>query len=198
VVNGSGVDLAHFSPSPLPSGPIRFVMVARLLSAKGIREYAAAASVVRQKHPDVEFDLVGGTDTNPDSISASELEGWTRARILNWLGQIPDVRPAIARSHVYVLPSYGEGTPRSTLEAMAMGRPIITADAPGCRETVKHGVNGFLVPPRSIDALAHAMARFIDQPALIQSMGAQSRILAVQKYDVHEVNALMLREMELD
>jgi glycosyltransferase involved in cell wall biosynthesis len=81
---------------------------------------------------------------------------------------------------------------------MAMGRPIITADAPGCRETVKHGVNGFLVPPRSIDALAHAMARFIDQPALIQSMGAQSRILAVQKYDVHEVNALMLREMELD
>jgi glycosyltransferase involved in cell wall biosynthesis len=198
VVNGSGVDLAHFRLAPLPAGPIRFVLAARLLSTKGIREYAAAAAVVRRRHADVEFDLVGGFDDNPDSITPAEVDAWQRAGTLAWHGEVADIRPIIAKAHVFVLPSYREGTPRSVLEAMAMGRPVITTDAPGCRETAVDGVNGFLVPPRSVDDLAQAMARFVEAPELVRQMGGQSRAIAELKYDVHEVNRQMLHEMGLD
>jgi glycosyltransferase involved in cell wall biosynthesis len=105
------------------------------------------------------------------------------------------VRPAIAACSVYVLPSYREGTPRTVLEAMAMGRAIITTDAPGCRETVTDGVNGWLVPVRSADALTTAMQRFLDEPELATRMGIRSRDIAETKYDVHKVNAVMLHEM---
>src|SRR6185312_10474365 len=111
------------------------------------------------------------------------------------LGRLPDVRPAIAASSVYVLPSYREGTPRTVLEAMAMGRPIITTDAPGCRETVVDGDNGFLVPVKSVEMLEQAMLRFIEDPVLVSAMGQRSRRIAEEKYDVHKVNAAMLREM---
>ena len=197
VVNGSGIDLDQYAPAPLPSGPTRFLLVARLLTAKGIREYAAAAASVARVHPDVEFHLVGGFDTNPDAIPAKEVETWQRDGTLIWHGEVADVRPHIAASHVYVLPSYREGTPRSVLEAMAMGRPIITSDSPGCRETVVDGYNGFLVPPRSVEPLAQAMERFVTDPGLIEPMGRHSRILAESKYDVGKVNARMLRGMEL-
>ena len=113
------------------------------------------------------------------------------------MGHLSDVRPAIAACSVYVLPSYREGTPRTVLEAMAMGRAIITTDAPGCRETVAHGDNGLLVPVKSVDELAQAMCRFIDEPGLAGAMGARSRLIAEGKYDVHKVNAVMLREMGL-
>jgi glycosyltransferase involved in cell wall biosynthesis len=197
VVNGSGIDLDHFSPAPMPPGPIRFLLIARLLTAKGICEYAAAASMIRQKYGEVEFHLVGGLDTNPDAIPVGKVKSWQQAGILIWHGEIADVRPMIARTHVYVLPSYREGTPRSVLEAMAMGRPIITTDAPGCCETVMDGLNGFLVPVRSVQSLADAMERFIIEPGLVERFGVQSRILAERKYDVHLVNASMLSEMEL-
>ena len=114
---------------------------------------------------------------------------------MHYWGKLADVRPAIAAASVYVLPSYREGTPRTVLEAMAMGRAIITTDAPGCRETVVDGDNGFLVPVKSVEALVQAMARFIQAPHLSASMGQRSRILAEQKYDVHAVNAVMLHEM---
>lgn len=105
------------------------------------------------------------------------------------------MRPAIEKATVYVLPSYREGTPRTVLEAMAMGRPIITTDAPGCRETVIDGDNGFLVPVKSVEALAAAMIRFIETPELIAKMGIRSRQIAEEKYDVHKVNAVMLKAM---
>ena len=197
VVNGSGVDLERFRPAPLPSGPMRFLLIARLLSAKGVREYAAAASLIRQRYKDVEFDLVGGADPNPDVIALTEIESWQRRGILTWHGEADDVRSYIARSHVYVLPSYREGTPRSVLEAMAMGRPVITTDTAGCRETVIEGVNGFLVPVGSVEPLAQAMERFVTRPELIGQLGAQSRSIAENRYDVREVNARLLREMEL-
>ena len=198
VVNGSGIDLDAFPSAPLPTGKVRFLMVARLLSAKGVREYASAAARILEKHEDVEFGLVGGTDSNPDAIPLERVEAWQAAGTLTWHGEVADVRPFLAQSHVFVLPSYREGTPRSVLEAMAMGRPIITTDAPGCRETVTDGVNGFLVPVGSVEPLADAMERFIARPELIGQFGAQSRNLAETKYDVRKVNAQMVREMELD
>ncbi len=197
VVNGSGIDLEQFAPAALPSGPPQFLLVARLLSTKGIREYAAAAEMVRRAHPEAEFHLVGGFDENPDAIAVGEVQAWQSKGILAWHGEVDDVRPRLADCHVFVLPSYREGTPRSVLEAMAMGRPIITTDAPGCRETVVDGENGFLVPPGSIAALAEVMERFLAKPKLFERMGRRSRELAERKYDVREVNRRMMRHMEL-
>lgn len=195
VVNGSGVDLDYFpfherTESPFP----RFLFIGRLLVAKGIREYAEAARLVRREHPHARFSIAGWIDKNPDSIHQDELSEWV-ASGLDYLGKLDDVRPALSESDVFVLPSYREGTPRTVLEAMATGRAIITTDAPGCRETVMNGENGFLVPVKSIDALAQAMRRFIDSPRLIESMGRRSREIAEEKYDVHKVNAVMLDAM---
>lgn len=197
IVNGSGVDTEEFAPVRYPGTPIRFLLIARLLGDKGVREYALAALQVRNEHPTAEFHLVGGLDPNPDSISEEEVRSWHDAGTIVWHGALPDVRPAIANSHVYVLPSYREGTPRTVLEAMAMGRPVITTDAPGCRETVEHNVNGFLVPVRDVHALVKSMEKFIVEPSIVEKMGRQSRIIAEQKYDVHKVNAEMIAAMGL-
>ena len=195
VVSGSGVDLAHYHIAPLPDGKPVFLMIGRLLGDKGVREYAAAAKKLREKQRQVCTRLIGWIDQNPDSISPTELDGWVRSGDVEFLGYVDDVRPAIANASVYVLPSYREGTPRTVLEAMAMGRPIITTDAPGCRETVIEGENGFLVPVKSVDALVEAMQKFVDDPELAIRMGRRSREIAEEKYDVHKVNAVMLREM---
>ena len=195
VVNGSGVDVAQFPVHPLPVGPPVFLMIARLLGDKGVREYAEAARRIKARQPEVRFQVVGWIDSNPDAIAESELDAWVADGSLEFLGKLDDVRPAIAASTVYVLPSYREGTPRTVLEAMAMGRSIITTDAPGCRETVIDGDNGFLVPVQSVDALVEAMLKFIEDPTLATRMGRRSRQIAEDKYDVHKVNAVMLREM---
>ncbi len=189
-VNGSGIDLDHFAPAPLPSGA-SFLMIARLLKDKGIREFADAAKRLKAQHPNVPIALVGYLDPSPDSLTQAELDELVQCGI-DFKGQLADVRPAIAQCSVYVLPSYREGTPRSVLEAMAMGRAIITTDAPGCRETVRDGVNGLLVRPRDADSLREAMLRFVEQPELARRMGAESRKLAEQKFDVHQVNAELL------
>lgn len=197
VVNGSGIDLSQFQVAPLPEEPVVFLLIARLLGDKGIREYVAAAAEVRKQYPDVVFRLVGDVDENPDSINAHEVAQWEHDGIIEYLGRLNDVRPAIADCSVYVLPSYREGTPRTVLEAMAMGRPIITTDAPGCRETVVNGSNGFLVPVKSVQELADTMKLFIEDATLIASMGKCSRKIAEEKYDVHKVNAHMLQEMRI-
>lgn len=195
-VNGSGVDVAQFEVELLPQ-QINFLLIARLLGDKGVREYAEAARKVRSLHPAVKFSLVGWVDDNPDAIAQSELDTWVNEGAVNFLGRLTDVRPAITSCSVYVLPSYREGTPRTVLEAMAMGRPIITTDAPGCRETVVTGVNGFLVPVKDVDGLVSAMIHFINNPDAIGSMGRASRVIAEEKYDVHKVNEVMLREMNI-
>lgn len=197
VVNGSGIDTASFDIAPLPAGAPHFLLIARLLGDKGVREYVHAATAVRALHPHIKFRLVGDLDSNPDSISRAELDGWIKAGDIEYLGRLDDVRPAIVDSSVYVLPSYREGTPRTVLEAMAMGRAVITTDAPGCRETVVDGDNGYLVPVKDVDALTTAMLRFVEQPALVSSMGKRAREVAVEKYDVHKVNAQMLQGMGL-
>jgi glycosyltransferase involved in cell wall biosynthesis len=195
VVNGSGVDITVYAAVPLPEPPVRFLMIGRLLGDKGVREYVLAAQHIRATNPEVWFGLVGWIDEKPDAITQAELDTWIAEGSIEFLGRLEDVRPAIADSTVYVLPSYREGTPRTVLEAMAMGRPIITTDAPGCRETVVEGENGFLVPVKSVDGLIEAMRKFIDDPELAAVMGKRSREIAEEKYDVHKVNALMLREM---
>jgi glycosyltransferase involved in cell wall biosynthesis len=191
VVNGSGVDLGYYAVAPLPEVP-SFLMIARLLGDKGIREYAAAAKAIKAKYPDVPLRLVGYLDDSKDSIDQAELDTIVASGV-EFLGRLDDVRPTIAESSVYVLPSYREGTPRSVLEAMAMARAIVTTDAPGCRETVVDGENGFLVPPRDPGALAKAMERFIADPLLARRMGEASRRLAETKYDVRAVNAEIMR-----
>ena len=189
-INGSGVDVDRFAPTPLPES-VSFLMISRLLKDKGIREFAAAAKRLKQARPDAAIDLVGYIDRSPDSINEAELAD-IEASGVTYHGAAADVRPAIAACSVYVLPSYREGTPRTVLEAMAMGRAIITTDAPGCRETVTDGVNGLLVPPRNADALYEAMERLAGDPAAVAAMGKQSRAIAEAKYDVKLVNQTLI------
>lgn len=195
VVDGSGVDLAAYPATDLPEGPPSFLMIGRLLGDKGVREYAAAARQLRAEGCQARFRLVGWIDGNPDAIGQSELDAWIADGSIDFGGRLADVRPEIARCTAYVLPSYREGMPRTVLEAMAMGRPIVTTDAPGCRETVEDGVNGFLVPVRSVEGLAGAMRRFIETPAIAAGMGRRSRQIAEARYDAHRVSAVILSEM---
>jgi glycosyltransferase involved in cell wall biosynthesis len=162
-------------------------MIARLLGDKGVREYGEAARQLKARHPEAAFRLVGYFDQSPDAIGTEELAEMERGGV-DFLGKLDDVRPAIAGASVYVLPSYREGTPRSVLEAMAMGRAIVTTDAPGCRQTVRNGENGFLAAPRDASSLEAAMERLIAAPELIPPMGAASRKMAEEIFDVHQVN----------
>ena len=197
VVAGSGVDLGYYAPADLPAAP-SVLMIARLLKDKGVMEYAQAAELVRAGRPDVEFRLVGWFDEgNPQSIDRRALENWQRAGTIIWLGPADDVRPALAECSLYVLPSYHEGMPRTVLEAMATGRPIVTTDVPGCRETIEPGGNGVLVPPRDPSTLARAILAIIEDPNLARAMAARSLELARERFDVHLVNKHMLDAMQL-
>lgn len=187
VVNGSGVDVARFALAPLPPSP-GFLMISRLLKDKGVREYGAAAVALKARHPEIKFRLAGYFDPSPDSIGRAELDAMIAGGV-EYLGHQDDVRIALGEASVYVLPSYREGTPRSVLEAMAMGRAIITTDAPGCRQTVADGRSGLLVPPRDGAALETAMESLILAPDRIAPMGAAARARAEAVYDVHQVNA---------
>lgn len=198
LVNGSGVDLEHFHATATVTEPPTFLMVTRLLKNKGIPEYAEAARRLRARYPDCRFCLLGPADRNPGALSVEQIRQWHAAGVIDYLGEASDVRPYLAQASVFVLPSsYREGIPRSILEAMAMGRPIITTDTPGCRETVIAGENGYLVPAGDAAALAQAMEKFIRQPESIPVMGKASRQLAAEKFDVNRVNATIMSTMGL-
>ncbi len=197
-LDGIGLSLDHYRAAPPSSTPMRFLLIGRLLREKGVYEYIEAARIVKRSHPQVQFCLLGSCDANPGSISQGEAEQWVAEGLLEWPGQVSDVREWIAGSSVFVLPSYREGLPRSTQEAMAMGRPVITTDVPGCRETVVQGRNGLIVPVRDPAALAAAMLAFVEQPGLVASMGAESRRMAEERFDVNKINARILQTMELD
>jgi glycosyltransferase involved in cell wall biosynthesis len=197
LLNGTGVDVDHYAPRPLPASKVTFLMMARLIREKGIGEFVEAARIVKERYPAATFQILGGLDSNPGAFGESDLQGWRDEGVIQYLGITNDVRPYVSDASVYVLPSYREGTPRSVLEAMAMGRPIITTDTPGCRETVVHGENGFLVPVRDVPALVHAMERFLREPHLIGKMGKRSRAIAEDKYDVRKVNAIIMQAMGL-
>jgi len=190
IVNGSGVDLDHFTPEPVPA-QTSFLMIARYLRDKGILEYGAAAARLKAEFPEVRIRLAGWLDEAPDAIGQAELDSIVAGGVED-LGRLADVREAIAGASVYVLPSYREGTPRTVLEAMATGRAVITTDAPGCRGTVVDGDNGLLVPVADPDALYRAMRRFVEEPGLARRMGEASLRLVREKFDVHKVNKAIL------
>lgn len=194
-LNGSGVDTRHYSVAELPATPV-FFMAARLAEAKGVREYCHAALQVKAAHPQARFLLAGWLDKTLDAVSQSELDGWIAGGI-EFLGRLEDIRLGMRQCSVFVLPSYREGTPRSVLEAMSMGRAVITTDTPGCRETVKHEVNGLLVPPRDAGAVVAAMTRFIETPEAAARMGAESRRYACDRFDVDAVNDTILEALRL-
>jgi glycosyltransferase involved in cell wall biosynthesis len=198
LVPGSGVDLEHYRYSPVPDKKPVFLLIARLLGDKGIREYVEAARIIKRQFPEATFQLLGHFDPNPAAISADEVKSWTDEGIVDYLGVTRDVRPYLADCSVFVLPSYyREGIPRSILEALSTGRAVITTDMPGCNETVTSGVNGYLVQPRNVAALTEAMLRFCRDPSLAASMGRNSRALAERKFDVHQVNRMLLSRMGL-
>ena len=178
------------------TGSKTFILISRLLWSKGIREYVEAARMIKLKYPEAEFQIVGMHDDNPTSIQQSQIEKWQQEGVITYLGAADDVRPYLKRASVFVLPTlYREGRPRAVVEAMATGKPIITTDTPGCRHTVTHGENGFLVPTKNVAALADAMEKFIIQPDLVKKMGKRSRELAEEQYNVDDVNDSILSIM---
>ena len=196
IINGSGVDLDYFGLSPLPPGPVTFLFVGRLLRDKGIQEFVEASHLLSKKQLPASFRILGPLDSNPNAFTSAQIAQWTGEGVVEYLGELKDVRPALAAAHVLVLPSYGEGTPRSVLEAMSMGRAIITTDAPGCRETVREGINGYLVPVRDSLSLAAAMQKLALDTKTLARFGTESRHLAEIKYDVRLVTAEILSFMK--
>jgi glycosyltransferase involved in cell wall biosynthesis len=188
VVGGSGVDLSHFPFLPLrpglPERPTRFLMVSRVLKSKGVMEFVEAAERLAASGAAAEFRLVGGYDhTAPSGLTDADMARLERSPV-RWPGPTDDVRIELAEADVVVLPSYyREGTPRALLEAMATGRPIITANTPGCRDLVRPGVTGECVPPRDSHALAEAMARMVGDVARLQAMGQAARAFVAEHYD---------------
>lgn len=197
-VYGSGVDVSEYQYSETTQESVTFLTMGRLLEEKGFREYYKAAKEIKKEYPDVRFLLLGGADENPSSLPVSEVEEWVSEGVIEWPGMVNNVGDWLIKSNVFVLASYREGTPRSTLEAMSCGRPVITTDVPGCRETVVEGENGFLIPPADAEALAKAMRKFIQYSEMTYTMGKESRRIAEEFYDVRKVNKVMIEEMGLN
>lgn len=197
VINGSGVNLKIFTHRVLPDNKaIRFLFIARLIKDKGIYELLEASKLVKDIYPDVVIDIVGPLDSNPSALTGSDIEKLQSEGIVNYHGATSDVRPYLNDCDVFILPSYREGTPKTILEAMAIGRPIVTTDAPGCRECVVDGYNGFLVPVESSIELYNAMIKLIESPELRSTMGDASRQIAESKYDVNIVVKDIIDEIE--
>ena len=198
---GTGVDIRRFALAPLPklppSGPVIFLLVGRLLEAKGLPEYAEAARLLRARHPNARFQLLGPPEQGLGSVSLDRIRTWEHENGIEYLGETRDVRPYVAAAHVLVLPSWREGTPTSIMEGMSMGRAAVVTDVPGCREVVRDGVNGRMVPLRDPEALAGAMESFILAPQDIVRMGAAGRELAVREFDAEKVAARILRDMRV-
>lgn len=197
MIHGSGVNIEKFSPVALPSVPT-FLYVGRLIRDKGVGEYLEACRIIKSEYGNqVRCLLVGPYDSNPSSLKPEVLQPLVDAGIVEYFGEQQDVRPFIGQCSIYVLPSYHEGTPKSVLEAMAMGRAVITSDAPGCRETVADGVNGFLAEVKNVGDIVQKMKTLIRQPDLVERMGKESRKRACEVFDVRKVNDTILRTMQI-
>lgn len=198
LIAGSGVNLQTFPESPLPPlDPFTFLFIGRLLETKGIKEFCKAAHLIKTRYPNTHFHILGGLHSNPGRIEQSDLSNLLEDSGVQYLGEQESSLSAIQQSHVVVLPSYREGVPKALLEALAVGRPIITTDVPGCRETVIDQKNGFLVPARDIQALADAMEKLIQNPHDLTSMGKESRKLAESRFDVCQVNQQIIEFLGL-
>lgn len=204
VTAGSGVNLDEYPHVPLDgdadiaAGRIRFVLVSRLLISKGVCVFAEAARRIKARYPKAEFHLVGPFDPNPNRVDESQVEAWTQAGTLTHHGMVRDVAALLKTMHVFCLPTwYREGVPHASLEALSTGRAMITTDSVGARECVRGHENGFLVPPRDVDAVVQAMQSLLDHPDQIAVMGHASRRLAEEVFDVRLVNQIILRAMQV-
>lgn len=196
VVNGSGVNMELFKRSAFPE-EFSFMMVSRLLYSKGVFEYFEAARIAKLKYPNIKFYMVGGFGNNADCIPKQMAQKYFDDGIINYLGLSNNIPETLKRCSVFVLPSYGEGTPRSVLEAMSIGRPILTTDVPGCRETVIEGENGFLVQHKNTKSLAEKMIWFIENKTKIEAMGDCSYFYCEKKFEVSKVNISMNKIMNI-
>jgi glycosyltransferase involved in cell wall biosynthesis len=188
LIRGSGVDVEMFRPSPEPRGLPTVLMASRMLWDKGVGEFVEAAIRLRSRGVAARFVLAGDSDPdNPSSVPRERLAAWHGAGTVEWWGHRADMPSVLSLAHVVCLPSYREGLPKVLLEAAAAGRPIVTTDVPGCREVVRHGENGYLVPPRDPGALAAAIRRLVERPDERSRMGAASRSLAESEFRVEKV-----------
>ena len=197
MLHGSGVNVEKFTPTPLPERP-GFLCISRLIRDKGVMEYLEAARKLHKLRPEAQCVLVGPFDTNPSAIQPQELQGYIDDGSVVYVGEQKDVQPFLKACTAYVLPSYHEGTPKTVLEAMACGRPSITTDAPGCRETVTDGVNGYLVPVKNVDAIVAAMEKILDDPRKNEEMAKAARRIAEDVYDVHKINLKIRQTMRIE
>lgn len=189
LIRGSGVDLSLFPSRQEPPEPIKFVLAARMLRHKGVNEFASAAAIVRQKHPDWEFVLAGDVDVgNPASLTEAQLRDLESSYGVTWVGHCNDIPALLAESHIACLPTYyREGLPKSLLEASAAGLPMIASNIAGCREVVTDEVNGLIVEPRQIEPLAEAMLRLGEDKALREKFGRAAREKAHAVFSVDDV-----------
>lgn len=194
LIPGSGVNIDKFRPVDMPE-TFGFLCISRLIRDKGVYEYLEACREIKKEYPQVRCLLVGPYDTNPSSMAPEELQAFVEDGSIEYFGEQADVRPFISQCNVFVLPSYREGTPKTNLEAMAMGRAVITTDVPGCRETVVDKENGYLVPARDVDAIVEKMKLFIEAPETAQRMGKAGREMAEKKFNVDIVNETICEAM---
>lgn len=189
LIRGSGVDIRKFAVVPEPSGKPLVILASRLLWDKGVGEFVKAARLLKHQGVPARFVLVGeGDPENPTNISLVQLQDWHEEGVVEWWGRKDNMPDVFANSHIVCLPSYREGLPKVLLEAAASGRPIVTTDAPGCREIVQDGLNGFLVPVRDACAVAEALKKLIASPKLRQTMGMHGRKLVEREFTQEKVN----------
>lgn len=196
ILNGSGVNLDRFQPAPIPAEPA-FLFIGRLIKDKGIVEYLEACKAVKSEYPHMRCLLVGPYDSNPSALKPMELQPYIDNRTIEYFGEQEDVRPFIVQCSALILPSYHEGLPKAVVEAMAMGRPIITTNTPGCKETVTDGVNGYLVEAKDVQGIVARMKHLICNPNISRKMGAESLRIATEKFDVKIINQTLMRETGL-
>jgi len=189
LIRGSGVDLAEFQPSAEPAGTPTVLLPARLLREKGICEFAAAAAQLRGAGLAARFVIAGRLDpANRGALSAQQMADLTEASGVRWMGECRDMPRCLSEAHIVCLPSYyREGVPKVLLEACAAGRAIVTTDSPGCRDVVRGGENGLLVPPQDAVALADAIRRLVEDPQLRNRMGSAGRVRAEREFGIEAV-----------
>lgn len=199
LVNGSGVNLKKFKRNKIPTDGVRFLMVSRVLKEKGVMEYFGAAKIAKEKYPKAKFLFIGMIDKNKNALDFDELKSYIEDGVVEYIPETNEVEKYVAGCSVFVLPTYyREGIPRTLLEALAMGRPILTTDTPGCKETIIEGRNGLFVETKQVNDLAEKMIWMIENKSKLQRMGDESYKMCLDKFTVEIINKRMMEIMGVE